>query len=135
MNVATFLKIHRKAESKILRAFSIPSGREAYEGKRISIDRMAIMNALEAVFLLSKALSIYDLKRRERRTRIRHYSEDDLLRDILKAIDFREYENIAKRTVREIKEDPNSYLKPSPFVDEFLKEYTFTLAFRLPMRN
>lgn len=129
MNAATFLKIHKKAESKILRAFAIPSGREAYEGKRISIDYTAIMNALEAVFLLSKALSIYDLKRREKRSRsIRQYSEDDLLGEILRAIEFKEYENIAKRTVREIREDPGSYLKPSPFVDEFLKEYTFTLT-------
>lgn len=129
MNVATFLKIHKKAESRILRAFSIPSGEEAYRGKKISIDHTAIMNALEAVFLLSKALSIYDLKRREKRKRnVRQYSEDDLLSDILKAIDFREYENIAKRPVREIREDPLSYLKPSPFVNEFLKEYTFTLS-------
>jgi len=79
MNAATFLKIHRRAESKILRAFTIPPGREAYEGKRISIDYTAIMNALEAVFLLSKALSIYDLKRRERRRRTRQYNEEDLL--------------------------------------------------------
>lgn len=128
MNVATFLKIHKKAESRIFRAFSIPSGKEAYRGKKISIDHTAIMNALEAVFLLSKALSIYDLKRRERKRRTRQYNEKDLLGEILKAIDFREYENIAKRTVREIREDPDSYLKPSPFVDEFLKEYTFTLT-------
>jgi len=114
MNAATFLKIHKRAESKILRAFTIPSGREAYEGKRISIDYTAIMNALEAVFLLSKALSIYDLKRRERKRRNRRYNEEDLLGEILRAIDFREYENIAKRTVREIREDPDSYLKPSP---------------------
>ena len=128
MNVASFLRIHKRAESRILRAFSIPSGREAYDGKRIVIDRMAIMNALEAVFLLSKALSIYDLKRRERKRKIKQYSEDDLLGEILKALDFREYENTAKRTVREIREDPGSYLKPSPFVDEFLKEYAFALA-------
>lgn len=128
MNAATFLKIHRRAENKILRAFTIPSGREAYEGKRLSIDYTAIMNSLEAVFLLSKALSIYDLKRRERKKRTRQYNEDDLLGEILRAIDFTEYENIAKRTVREIREDPDSYLKPSPFVDEFLKEYVFTLT-------
>jgi len=123
--LGTALRIQRSAEKAALEAFEFPSLEKIAQGEIIRCDPVKLYTVFRALYLLVAGLQRYYMRKYLGIENEKKLSERWSTEEILSILKLKQYTGSAP--INALEGEPD-FLKPSPFVDEFLQDYTVELT-------
>lgn len=114
--------ISRKVEKKMMSAFHIPKFEDLIDSD-IHVSTDTLYKTLTYTYIVSYVLQKYYLRELERKTQL---AGELSFNDILRFLGLTSY--VGKQATSTIVGNPEDFMQPSPYVEEFFQDYVFELA-------